>query len=129
LKESAGKTPDLKSVVEPNAKANDTLKNPPKPVWSDPNYDCSEIAEDIYDATGEKGMIIDIRPSGPVSINNEVRIPMAEGRIDTFYYHQVYSDGRYVFDPRLSSEPIPLSEYIQVIQALNPGVLINSITP
>lgn len=112
--------------VNPNAKASDALKNPLKEAWSNPNYDCSEIANDIYNYAGGKGMIIEMKSS---KSNGIVNIPMAGGKIEDFVYHQVYSDGRFVFDPRLSSEPISLADYIKQIQSLNSDVTFTTITP
>ncbi len=41
-------------------------------------------------------------------------------------YHQVYTDGRYVYDPRLSSQPIPKGDWEQHIKGMNPdGVTIS----
>ncbi|MBN0466823.1 hypothetical protein JTM46_36485, partial [Pseudomonas aeruginosa] len=41
-------------------------------------------------------------------------------------YHQVYTDGRYVYDPRLSSKPIPKGDWEQHIKGMNPdGVTIS----
>lgn len=35
-------------------------------------------------------------------------------------YHQVYSDGRYVYDPRVSSNPIPKGDWVRLIEGTNP---------
>ena len=36
------------------------------------------------------------------------------------FYHQVYTDGQYVYDPRLSSNPIPKGDWEQHIKNINP---------
>jgi len=43
------------------------------------------------------------------------------GVLEKFYYHDVFSDGRFVFDPRASSLPIPLVDWTNMILSMNPG--------
>lgn len=43
------------------------------------------------------------------------------------FYHQVYTDGRYVYDPRLSSTPVPKGDWEKHIKGMNPdGVTISN---
>lgn len=84
-----------------------------KEYWD--NYDCSEIAEDLYNASGNKGTIIELKTDGQIKIQEY-------GTTQMYEYHQVYSDGNYIYDPRFSSEPILQSEYFDVVRNLNSGV-------
>jgi hypothetical protein len=52
-----------------------------------------------------------------------------DGFEDQFLYHDVYTDGHFVFDPRLSAEPIPIDAWRQGILDTNPGANITSRTP
>lgn len=84
--------------------------------------DCSEIASKLLSAAGGKGKVIEVRPSKPGNLNlytNGAKEPEQ-------FYHQVYTDGRYVYDPRLSSQPIPKGDWEQHIKGMNPeGVTIS----
>ncbi len=42
------------------------------------------------------------------------------GRIEPFDYHEVYSDGEYIYDPRYSNEPVPKSDYFRSLREINP---------
>lgn len=44
-----------------------------------------------------------------------------------FVYHQVFTDGKYVYDPRLSSSAVPKGDWTQMIRGLNPGALIKGV--
>jgi hypothetical protein len=86
------------------------------------NADCSDIANALRNAAGGRGQILEVRPAQPgglTLIENGVKKP-------DFYYHQVYTDGRYVYDPRLSSQPIPRGDWEQLIRRNNPGVTISN---
>lgn len=79
--------------------------------------DCSDIASKLFDASGGKGRIIEVRSSRVGGLNvyeNGIKEP---GQ----FYHQVYADGRYVYDPRLSSNPIPKGDWERHIKNINPG--------
>jgi len=45
------------------------------------------------------------------------------------YYHQVYTDGHYVYDPRWSLEPVPFNSWKNSIQQMNPNGVQFSNTP
>jgi RHS repeat-associated protein len=82
------------------------------------NIDCSEIAEYILREGGGRGNIINFTMRDSSAIN----IPEDAGRIVTEYrYHDVYTDGRYVYDPAMSSKPIPYGDYERAIRLENPG--------
>lgn len=78
--------------------------------------DCSEIAEKLLDVANGKGRIIEVRPAdrfGNISI-------FENGKVDpNMTYHQVYTDGRYVYDPRVSNHPIPKGDWEQHIRGMN----------
>ncbi len=42
--------------------------------------------------------------------------------MEQYVFHEVYTDGRYAYDPRLSQTPIPLGDYQNVMRSLNPGM-------
>jgi hypothetical protein len=47
------------------------------------------------------------------------------GRVEEgFRYHEVFTDGKYVYDPRLSNSAVPLGDWKRMIQDLNPGAVI-----
>lgn len=84
---------------------------------SNPNYDCSEIADDLANASGGKGEIITIRSSdkyGQIEVNEY-------GSKVEFEYHTVYSDGKYVYDPRYSNEPVLKETYLDRLSKDNGG--------
>ncbi|MDP9711126.1 UNVERIFIED_ORG: filamentous hemagglutinin [Pseudomonas fluorescens] len=108
--------PPLQSVV-------DAMESPliKKMVACD-SVDCSEIAIKLFDAAEGKGKIIEVRPVQPGKLTL-----FENGKIEADQiYHQVYTDGRYVYDPRLSSNPIPKGDWEQHIKGMNPeGVKIS----
>ncbi|MBO1346878.1 MAG: hypothetical protein EBE86_005515 [Hormoscilla sp. GUM202] len=103
-------------------------KRPPNPdattamgrISYSPGTDCSEIAEDILSAAGDRGKILRIDPP----VGNTLTL-LEDGEIEPgFIYHEVYTDGRYVFDPRLNDRPILMKEWQTLIKYLNPGAQI-----
>ncbi|WP_228669720.1 hypothetical protein [Dickeya parazeae] len=85
--------------------------------------DCSDIAPKLLDAAGDRGKIIEVRPTTPGS-NLSV---YENGKVDhEQVFHQVYTDGKYVYDPRLSLKPIPKGDWEKHIKSINPnGVTIS----
>jgi filamentous hemagglutinin len=82
--------------------------------------DCSEIAEDILSGASSQGLVLRVEPS----VGNQL-ILLEEGELRReFFYHEVYTDGKYVFDPRLSSQPVLLEEWKILMEYLNPGMII-----
>ncbi|ANJ67313.1 hypothetical protein A9404_07880 [Halothiobacillus diazotrophicus] len=82
--------------------------------------DCSEIAEKLFNAAGGNGKILRVTGKGGGDINL-----LEHGRVDgPFKYHEVFTDGRYVYDPRLSGSPVPKGDWEQMIRGLNPGAKI-----
>lgn len=93
-------------------------------VKRDRNYDCSEIAEDLLKAAKGKGQIIEVLPSGE---RKDLTLYEMGERQDGFDYHQVYTDGQYVYDPRLSSEPVPKGDWEIMIRSLNSEATFHSV--
>ncbi|MGN9756185.1 putative T7SS-secreted protein [Streptomyces sp. SD31] len=82
------------------------------------NIDCSEIAEYILREVGGQGKIINFT----IKDGSDIMIPEKMGEVVTDYrYHDVYTDGRYVYDPAMRSDPIPYGDYERAIRLLNPG--------
>ena len=87
--------------------------------------DCSEIACNLFNAVGRQGEILRVEPGTPGLI-----LKVMEGGIKQRYlYHEVYSDGRFVFNPRLSSEPIPIVSWREVMLGANPDASIAEYQP
>jgi filamentous hemagglutinin len=93
-------------------------------VKRDRNYDCSEIAEDLLKAAKGKGQIIEVLPSGE---RKDLTLYEMGERQDGFDYHQVYTDGQYVYDPRLSSETVPKGDWEIMIRSLNSEATFHSV--
>jgi filamentous hemagglutinin len=85
----------------------------------DTGLDCSEIAEDLLKVANGQGYIIQIQPI------QEKRLILYElGKKEPgFYYHQVYTDGRYIYDPRLSADPVPKGDWEKLMKFLNPNAM------
>src|SRR5688572_24861493 len=81
--------------------------------------DCSEIAEALRGAAGG-GQIL--RVTG----RNGADLRLLEyGRIESgFKYHEVFTDGRYIYDPRLSPSAVALRDWFRMIEGLNPGAVV-----
>lgn len=78
--------------------------------------DCSEIAEEFYKLAEGKGNILYILP--------EIRSNLALeefGRVDdSCDYHYVYTDGKYIYEPRYSQAPVEKDVYFRNLSELNP---------
>ncbi|KRB12167.1 hemagglutinin repeat-containing protein [Achromobacter sp. Root170] len=79
--------------------------------------DCSDIAQYLYESAGGEGYIFKVTPS----VRNNLNVYENGNVEERQSYHQVYSDGRYVYDPRVSSNPIPKGDWVQLINGTNPG--------
>ena len=79
--------------------------------------DCSDIAPKLLDAAGGHGKIIEARPTTPYNLN-----VYENGKIvHEQAFHQVYTDGQYVYDPRVSLKPIPKGDWEKHIKSINQG--------
>jgi hypothetical protein len=84
------------------------------------NTDCSEKAEDLMAAASGKGRIIRYQSV----LGSFLQVPEQGGqRIEVYEYHDVYVDGRYLYDPSFSSVPMRRADYDLMIRRLNRGVL------
>lgn len=108
-------------------------KYPPNPIvvkagqnaiYKDEGYDCSEIAEDLLQAAGGEGRIIEVTPSEGKLLKLFEGGEVSE---DIFYYHQVYTDDRYIYDPRLDEKPILKEDWEKLVRELNPGTNIKEL--
>jgi hypothetical protein len=84
--------------------------------------DCSEIASHLLAAAGGKGKILEVRPAKAGNLNI-----YENGKSEyELFYHQIYTDGRYVYDPRLSGYPVPKGDWERHMRGINPdGVTIS----
>jgi filamentous hemagglutinin len=84
------------------------------------NMDCSEIADTLQRTAGG-GRILHVTGRGGKDLklfeNGQISAP-------EFAYHQVFTDGRYIYDPLLSKTAVPLGDWECFIRTLNPGALI-----
>ena len=81
---------------------------------NNPGYDCSEIATDFYDAAGQQGKIYRIEGKDGVINGYEY------GNVYDFEYHEVYSDGVYIYDPRYQNTPVLKDDYFRTLKEINP---------
>ena len=79
--------------------------------------DGSEIAEDFFNASGHKGRIYVIKPKSSSRMHGY-------DPTEDWLYHEVYSDGRFIYDPRYRNKPVIIDEYFDMFNALNPDGLI-----
>ncbi|MBD9419508.1 hypothetical protein IB259_09595 [Achromobacter sp. ACM04] len=86
--------------------------------------DCSDIAAYLYKEAGQKGAILNVKPA----LRNNLNV-LENGVLEKRQtYHQVYSDGQYVYDPRVSSRPVPQGDWLQLMKGTNPdGISISKI--
>ncbi|MEU9481439.1 putative T7SS-secreted protein [Streptomyces sp. NPDC048191] len=127
--DSLGLAPEYPDGEEPRGTFNFRDSNPNYPpsdaatraMRSAPiggNIDCSEIAEYILRETGGEGKIINFT----IHNSSEIMIPERMGQeLTTYRYHDVYTDGRYVYDPGMSQSPIPYGDYERAIRLSNQG--------
>lgn len=87
------------------------------PNFKDEAYDCSEIAEDLLQVANGKGRIIEVTPAK----GKRLKVLEKSNIFGDYNYHQVYTDGRYVYDPRLNSNPIPKGDWEKLMRWTNPG--------
>ena len=105
------------SDYPPNQAVLDKMNDPNyQSLLNNDNYDCSEIADRLLEAAGGEGHIIEVQP---VDRFGEITI-FENGVIkDDMTYHQVYTDGKYIYDPRLSKQAIPKGDWEKHIKSIN----------
>ncbi|GAB7203451.1 hypothetical protein OS12_49030 [Dickeya oryzae] len=79
--------------------------------------DCSDIAPKLLDTARGQGQIIEVRPK----VLNGLNVYENGNTESNQSFHQVYTDGKYVYDPRLSLKPIPKGDWEKHIKSINPG--------
>lgn len=79
--------------------------------------DCSDIAPKLLDIARGQGNIIEVRPATPYNLNVHENGKTEHNQA----FHQVYTDGKYVYDPRLSLKPIPKGDWEKHIKSINNG--------
>ncbi|MDS0797392.1 hypothetical protein NUV26_35095, partial [Burkholderia pseudomultivorans] len=104
--------PPDKNVVD--AMKNPTLQNMVRDTHCG---DCSDIASYLYNSSKGNGQILEVAPSVRGTLNVYENGSISGNQ----FYHQVYTDGKYVYDPRVSSTPIPKGDWLQMINNHNPG--------
>ncbi|MFJ9799775.1 putative T7SS-secreted protein [Streptomyces sp. NPDC101145] len=98
----------------PNQSTIDAMRSAP----TGGNIDCSEIAEYIRRETDGDGKIINFTSRH----DREILIPSNGGKqITEYVYHDVFTDGRYVYDPEMGLDPVPYGDYVRAIRLMNPG--------
>lgn len=84
-----------------------------------PQYDCSEIAEDI-------ARLLNIREAvciTPVNNNGFTTFKVLEyGKVEEYVNHYVIVYKGLVYDPRLVDYPIEVNDYFNFLVAMNPTV-------
>jgi len=84
-----------------------------------PGQDCSEIADMMRKAANGEGDIIHVTPE------KRGNLDFFEYGVRTKYdYHDIYIDSHFAYDPNLSSVPMPIDEYMNLMLGLNPGATI-----
>jgi hypothetical protein len=84
--------------------------------------DCSQLADDLIQ-NSTRGSLLRITPAS----SNQVIIPeTVNGKIigTEFDNHFIFTDGKAVFDPRLSIDPIPKGDFSRLIRHLNPDGVV-----
>ncbi|MEO5969824.1 MAG: hypothetical protein ABIQ95_07835, partial [Bdellovibrionia bacterium] len=66
---------------------------------------------------GNEGKIIEVTTNRPIHLNVLERGRETGPRYE---YHQAYTDGRYIYDPRAHLGPIPRGDWTRMIEKLNP---------
>lgn len=80
--------------------------------------DCSDIASFISNRSGGEGRIVHYTTHS----GGDIMIPEQGGRIvEQYTFHEVYTDGRYAYDPTLSLDPVPLGDYERALRLTNEG--------
>lgn len=78
--------------------------------------DCSDIVPKLLAAAGGHGKIIEVRPLKAGNLNF-----YENGKVESdMTFHQVYTDGKYVYDPRVSARPLTKGDWEKHIRSINP---------
>ncbi|WNP29193.1 S-type pyocin domain-containing protein [Morganella morganii] len=108
---------DASSDYPPNQAVLDKMNDPKyQDLLNNDNYDCSEIADRLLEAADGAGYIIEVQP-----VDKFGEITILENGVSKadMTYHQVYTDGKYIYDPRLSKQAIPKGDWEKHIKSMN----------
>lgn len=86
----------------------------------DSSIDCSEIAQKLFDYSGEAGRMLKITPLekyGEVLVPEKVTGVVGQ---EGYVYHYVYQEKGYIYDPRVSMNAIPKGDYMRLLKLYNP---------
>ncbi|MFF2639781.1 putative T7SS-secreted protein [Streptomyces niveus] len=98
----------------PSANLTDAMRAAPR----GPEIDCSDIASFISRRADGEGKIVHYTTYS----GGDIRIPERGGvNIEDYTFHEVYTDGRYVYDPTLSNNPVPVGDYERALRLTNDG--------
>ncbi|MGW1889660.1 putative T7SS-secreted protein [Streptomyces sp. NPDC002004] len=108
---------DLRKA-NPNHPPSSTLTDAMRAAPRGPEIDCSDIASFISNRAGGEGRIIHYTTHS----GNDIKIPEHGGRtVEDYIFHEVYTDNKYVYDPTLSLDPVPLGDYERALRHMNGG--------
>ncbi|MEU0541552.1 hypothetical protein ABZ319_16945 [Nocardia sp. NPDC005978] len=85
----------------------------------DDGLDCSEIAARFEKLAGGEGEMLKVLPPA----GEQLRLKEF-GVWENFDYHQIFTDGKYVYDPRVDPNPIPIDVWRNGILGDNPKATI-----
>jgi filamentous hemagglutinin len=101
----------------PNPAAADLLQDPAFQEQALSGAECTDLGGALQDAAGNQGGTLSVSPGeGATTVQHPTQLGVAESN-----FHQVFTDGNYVFDPVYSTKPIPIAQYIELIQDLSGG--------
>ncbi|ETT33146.1 MULTISPECIES: WXG100 family type VII secretion target [Paenibacillus] len=110
------------TTVIGNSAVLNTMESKSKFYKKELAYDCSEIADDLAHAAGGRGEIFTIKSRTELK---DIQVK-EYGEMKSYVYHTVYSDGKYIYDPRLTSDPVPVKEYMDTVSRQNNGDIVVS---
>jgi filamentous hemagglutinin len=110
----------------PNQGASNLLRTQQAELDMSTHY-CTDCALGLQQAANGEGNVVIFsgkNASWPEQYDwgmgsSNFKVPTMDGSAD-FAYHSVYTDGRYFYDPLLSAEPIPQSQFLGSLKNLNP---------
>jgi len=78
--------------------------------------DCSELAEYMYNNSGGKGEILTYNSSK--NAYTQIKVPAKGGKHELYYYHTVYSDRSYIYNPWYTTNPVPKDVYNNLLNVI-----------
>jgi hypothetical protein len=88
---------------------------------------CTDLALSLKAAAGGEGKVVVFSGSDArwptqyrENIIGELNVQGTLGRSE-FAYHSAYTDGKYFFDPFVSSKPLPQGAYLEALKSANPN--------